>query len=160
MKNITWEVGSIDRETSTVSRGEYPDVTFEVSIIGRGYGDVKSEYPTRGSFERALSIALNGYASPPKIEKVIFNNPATIILWTDGSKTVVKCQPGDIYSKEVGFITAYLKKLLGNDNTFNKEINKWVPKETPFEHFKRYTMLENQIITKVGEDISKGHSML
>ena len=30
------------------------------------------------------------------------------------------------YDKEKGFVMAYLKKLLGNDNTFNKEIAKWV----------------------------------
>jgi hypothetical protein len=59
------------------------------------------------------------------IEKVIFNYPATIILWSDGTKTVVKCQPGDTYDEEKGFVMAYLKKLLGNDNTFNKEIKKY-----------------------------------
>lgn len=62
----------------------------------------------------------------PKVKRAIFNNPATIIYWTDGTKTVVKCQEGDTYDKEKGFVMAYLKKLLGNDNTFNKEINKWV----------------------------------
>lgn len=61
-----------------------------------------------------------------KIKNVIFNNPATIILWSDNTKTVVKCQPGDTYDKEKGFVMAYLKRLLGNDNTFNKEIHKWV----------------------------------
>lgn len=60
------------------------------------------------------------------IERVIFNDPATIIYWKDGTKTVVKCQEGDTYSKETGFVMCYLKKLLGNDNTFNKEITKWV----------------------------------
>ena len=29
------------------------------------------------------------------IRKVIFNDPATIVLWSDGSKTVVKCGPED-----------------------------------------------------------------
>ena len=62
----------------------------------------------------------------PKVKRAIFNNPATIIYWTDGTKTVVKCQEGDTYDKEKGFVMAYLKKLLGNDNTFNNEINKWV----------------------------------
>ena len=64
----------------------------------------------------------------PKVKRVIFNNPATIIFWTDNTKTVVQCQPCDTYDKETGFVMAYLKKLLGNDNTFNKEINKWVYK--------------------------------
>ena len=27
-----------------------------------------------------------------KIERVIFNAPATIVFWNDGTKTVVKCQ--------------------------------------------------------------------
>lgn len=27
-----------------------------------------------------------------KVERVIFNTPATIVFWNDGTKTVVKCQ--------------------------------------------------------------------
>ncbi len=65
----------------------------------------------------------------PTIKRVIFNPPATIILWSDDTKTVVKCQEGDTYNPETGFALAYLKKLLGNDNTFNKEINKYVGPE-------------------------------
>lgn len=60
-----------------------------------------------------------------EIDRVIFNDPATIIYWKDGKKTVVKCQPGDEYDKEKGFMAAVMKKLYGNDNTFNKVIRKW-----------------------------------
>ena len=49
------------------------------------------------------------------IKKVIFNGPATIILWNDGTKTVVKCKEEDPYSKEAGFALCILKKLSGND---------------------------------------------
>ena len=82
--------------------------------------------------DRIASFAIKtSYAdSKPQIKTVKFNPPATIIFWKDGSKTVVKCQEGDLYNPETGFALAYLKKLLGNDNTFNKEINKWV---TPFD---------------------------
>lgn len=59
-------------------------------------------------------------------EKVIFNDPATIVYWDDGTKTVVKCQPGDIFSAETGLITAMLKKYMGNDNTFNRVVNEWL----------------------------------
>lgn len=65
------------------------------------------------------------------VDKVIFNPPATIICWGDGTKSVVKCQNGEPYDPEKGFVMAYLKKLLGNDNTFNKEITKWVKYEEP-----------------------------
>lgn len=57
---------------------------------------------------------------------VIFHDPATIVYWDDGDKTVVKCQPGDTFSAETGLTTAMLKKYMGNDNTFNKVINEWL----------------------------------
>lgn len=64
--------------------------------------------------------------SLPLPENVIFNDPATIVYWDDGTKTVVKCQPGDVFSAETGLTTAMLKKYMGNDNTFNRIINEWL----------------------------------
>ena len=52
----------------------------------------------------------------PEIKKVIFNNPATIVLWSDGTKTIVKCQDGDIYDKEKGLALAICKKAIGTNN--------------------------------------------
>lgn len=65
----------------------------------------------------------------PKIKKVIFNNPATIVYWSDNTKTVVKCQEGDTYSKEVGLAMCISKKYLGNKSNFNNEFKKWIPEE-------------------------------
>ena len=47
-------------------------------------------------------------------EKVIFNDPATIVFWKDGTKTVVKCMEGDIYNPEVGLAMCVCKKLYGH----------------------------------------------
>lgn len=66
------------------------------------------------------------YRRLPMPINVIFHNPATIVYWDDGDKTVVKCQPGDTFSAETGLTTAMLKKYMGNDNTFNKVINEWL----------------------------------
>lgn len=49
------------------------------------------------------------------------------MLWNDGTKTVVKCQPGDSYDKEKGLMAAMLKRSMGNDNTYNKVLKKWLP---------------------------------
>lgn len=62
----------------------------------------------------------------PLPTNVIFNDPATIVYWSDGTKTVVKCQSGDVFSAEAGLTTAMLKKYMGNDNTFNRVINEWL----------------------------------
>lgn len=63
------------------------------------------------------------------IDKVYFNNPATVIKWKDGTKTVVKCQKGDIYDAEKGFAMALIKGLFDNSSYFNTIFEKWLPKE-------------------------------
>lgn len=68
----------------------------------------------------------NGKVSDP-IEKVIFNDPATIVIWKDKTKTVVKCQEGDIYSPELGLAMCIAKKYLGNKGNFNEVFKKWIP---------------------------------
>lgn len=68
-----------------------------------------------------------GAISSFAISKVIFNNPATIVFWADGTKTVVKCQEGDTYSRETGLATAIAKKALGNKGNFNDVFKKFIP---------------------------------
>ena len=60
------------------------------------------------------------------IDRVIFNDPATVVYWKDGTKTVVKCQPGDEFSKETGLAVAFMKKALGNKGNFNDIFRKLV----------------------------------
>lgn len=64
------------------------------------------------------------------IQRVLFNDPATIVFWKDGTKTVVKCQEGDLYSEEVGLALCFAKKALGNQSNFNNVFKKWIPEET------------------------------
>ena len=47
------------------------------------------------------------------IKHVIFDGPATIVFWDDGTKTVVKCTDDDSYSYDVGIAMATLKKIFG-----------------------------------------------
>lgn len=64
-----------------------------------------------------------------RIKKVIFNDPATIVIWDDGTKTIVKCQPGDTYDKEKGLALCISKKYFGNKGNFNEVFKKWIPEE-------------------------------
>lgn len=59
-----------------------------------------------------------------KVEKVIFNKPATIVFWSDNTKTVVVCGKDDTYDKEKGFFIACAKKLFGNDYKAVGRMNK------------------------------------
>lgn len=63
------------------------------------------------------------------IRKVIFNDPATIVLWSDGTKTVVKCGPEDTFDMEKGLAMAIIKKMAGNDNRFHKVFKQYTKKK-------------------------------
>ena len=81
-----------------------------------------------------LDSSLYAYFKPnntnlPGIKDVIFNEPATIIIWKDGTKTVVKCQEGEGYDPEKGMAMAISKKALGNKGNYCEVFKKWLPEE-------------------------------
>lgn len=62
------------------------------------------------------------------IKNVIFAPPATIVYWSDGSKTVVKCSEKDVFDPEKGLAMAIAKRCGGNKGSYYKEIQTWVEK--------------------------------
>lgn len=62
-----------------------------------------------------------------RIKRVIFSDPVTVILWTNGDKTTVRCQPGETFDKEKGLALAIIKHEIGeNQNCFNDIFKKWI----------------------------------
>lgn len=61
------------------------------------------------------------------IKDVIFNYPATIILWKDGTKTIVKVRKGETYDPEKGFAMAVCKKMFGNEGNYYKVFKEYTP---------------------------------
>ena len=63
------------------------------------------------------------------ITRVIHNNPATIVFWSDGTKTVARTQDGDSYEPTAGLLVCVMKKMIGNEQT-QKLLNDWAGCET------------------------------
>lgn len=82
------------------------------------------------------------------IGKVLFQNPATIVFWSDGTKTVVNCmdnveikkkvvdgkevtirkpKKADTYSEEAGLAMAIVKKWAGNSGNYNNIFREFIP---------------------------------
>lgn len=98
------------------------DVTKEIYMMSaRGNG--KTRFVSDLLKNKTVVYNGNIYTN---IENVIFNDPATIIFWTDGSKTVVKCQPGETFDPEKGLAMAISKKVLGNDYGYYETFAKYV----------------------------------
>ncbi len=66
--------------------------------------------------------------SATTIKNVIFNPPATIIYWSDNTKTVVKCSANDVFDPEKGMAMAIAKRCAGNNGKYYKEIRRWTEK--------------------------------
>lgn len=66
------------------------------------------------------------------IKKVIFNDPATIVFWKDGTKTIVKCQEGAEFDPEKGLAMAisrhYLCDICGLER-YDGIFKRYMPKE-------------------------------
>ena len=75
----------------------------------------------------AASMSMNNMSV--FLKKVIYNDPATIAFWSDGTKTIVKAQPGDIFDPEKGLAMVIAKKACGNTGNYYNGFKRWLPKE-------------------------------
>lgn len=53
--------------------------------------------------------------SLPKPRKLIVNGPATIVLWSDGTKTVAKCNKDEPFDQEKGVAIAIAKRFISGN---------------------------------------------
>lgn len=95
---------------------------------------IKDDLGNIYNLQKAIyKMSLNSiYGAPkvyiPEIQKVIFNDPATIVIWADGEKTVVKCQNGEPYDPEKGLAMAISKRALGNKHEYYNTFKHWLKK--------------------------------
>ncbi len=94
------------------------------------------------------------------IEKVIFNDPATIVMWNDHVKTVVKCQDGDIFDPEKGLAMAITKRFFGNQGNYCNELKKWLPEEEETINFDIDLAPLGEAAERMGGNISKAVSRI
>lgn len=93
------------------------------------------------------------------IKDVIFNPPATIVFWMDGTKTVVKDQGEVFYDPEKGMAMAVAKKAFGNQGNYYNQFSKYLDiyekkQEAEFTSSYANTVL-NDIIEKFRNSLTK-----
>ena len=66
------------------------------------------------------------------IKKVHFSGGVTVVIFEDGTKTIVRCQDGEAFDPEKGLAMAICKKVLGTNKSgsnYYDVFKKWLPKE-------------------------------
>ena len=108
------------------------------------YDSSKFFFPNSNYLQMTVSNNI-GEPNLVEIKNIVFNPPATIVFWTDNSKTVVKAE-NEIFDPEKGLAMAIAKKALGNKGNYYETFKKWLPKteskEEPKTESKDYTAEE------------------
>ena len=125
---------------------------------------------TRGKpfHERDLMLITRvdkGFGYIPEIRNVYFNDPLTIIIWKDGTKTFVKNTDGSHnYDPEKGLAMAISKKALGNKYKYYQEFEKWLPEEEKENNLLLQMVKKKtnymKIMTKTQNPIERAYLML
>lgn len=137
---------------------------YRVNFPGYGWYDVRKgilslrcrKEVIRSIFkdEYASECASNSYRSETfnissSIKDVLYKDPATIIFWKDGTKSVVVCD-GEEYDPEKGFAMAACKKVFGNEGNYYNTFKKWLPEETEFQVGKVFKLAKEMYGLSVG----------
>jgi hypothetical protein len=65
----------------------------------------------------------------PEVKRIIFNDPATVVFWKDGTKTVVKCMKDEKFSPYHGFLCALGKKIYGSNSAIQRLVHSYMEEE-------------------------------
>ena len=111
-----------------IVRKNYKD---KIGVQIDGYSNPDSEYGVFWFKERFLAVIPDaGVIVDDAIKKIIFSGPKTIILWKDGTKTIVTCGEGDTYDPYVGFCVAVIKKMFGSTSKVKRILNRYTKEDS------------------------------
>lgn len=114
-----------DGETFDPSKG------LAMAIAKKYFGNDSSYYKVLHKWlskDKTVDNKTPEYKRNRHIKNVIFNDPATIVFWNDGTKTVVKVQ-NEKFDPEKGLAMAISKKCFGNKGSYYNVFRKWLVKQ-------------------------------
>lgn len=119
-------LNSLSRCTSPVAFGVNTNGTIGSAILISKDAFKKHQLP--GDIRYLEKGNYHYEAKEVYIKQVMYNKPATIVFWSDGTKTVSKCSEGDIYNPEAGLAICILKKINGSAQV-KKTFDVWCPSD-------------------------------
>ena len=147
-----YKVAAIVTPDNSMSKANVKDTSIPTNPMGITYDDVKkycqndvyitgqaakdllnSIYGIHSkTLKEEIQMKTKSHSAYNPINKVIFNDPATIVFWKDGTKTVVKRQEGAEFDPEKGLAMAicrhYLCDICGLER-YDGVFKRYMPKE-------------------------------
>ena len=99
---------------------------YSSPIKVKGYLKYKPNFPVR---EITKALLVDGPTRLDGDVKNIYINEekgTVVVVWKNGLKTKVKCQPGDKFDAEKGIAMCFMKKAFDNRGRFNEVLKKYL----------------------------------
>lgn len=111
----------VNKDGDYVDLGKPIDVTFDCDFLANRKFNATLHAPTvcwkTEAVDRLIkkhllnNRHLYSMGAVPRVEKVILHDPAVVVYWKDGTKTVAKAQ-NERYDPEKGLAMCFVKKML------------------------------------------------
>lgn len=112
LTNVTVEHSPLGVKCTEEWESPATDVNYIISALGKRLKEDAFSYGISPDYIKSgVRTERTSYQVP---EKVIYNDPATVVIWRDGTKTVVKAHDGDLYDMRFGLLMALLRKARNN----------------------------------------------
>lgn len=134
IENMYWKTGmragDFDGDIPCINKETYKMMINDIITLlreqyGIPYAKVRMKVGLHSDVFPAVDVDIS--RSECAITKVIFNDPATIVFWSDGTKTIVKCNEFEKFDKEKGLAMAICKKVSTGPYNYYKSMLKWIP---------------------------------
>lgn len=122
----TWLSAEMDKDLAEKFKGYLREIGLKYESSEAG-NLIHFEVHVTHEEAKAVNEWIDRYF--PKIKNVIFNEPATIVFWSDNTKTVVKCYE-EPFDPEKGIAMAFVKKIaeMNGEIGYYRQIKKWADK--------------------------------
>lgn len=90
-----------------------PAMSFACDDPESAYALIKRIHNLANKKTKDSAISANSLYNTFEVKDIKVDGPATIVFWADGTKTVVKCGPMDLYDVEKAVAMCFMKKALG-----------------------------------------------
>lgn len=101
-------------------------ILADIKNTSLAYASIKKEEEMNNIFHAKEEATI--YNSRFYYRKIIFSPPATIVIWADGDKTMVRCESDEPYDPEKGLALCFMKRAFFDSKV--SEYHKLLRKET------------------------------
>lgn len=91
-------------------------------VTNSDFKRIKKMYEGWQSGSEEFTFSLSAF----RIKKIIVNNQTTIVMWYDGTKTIVRPTANDKFDLDAAVCAAIAKKLYGTNSALKRDIQKKV----------------------------------